>query len=248
MSSPRPLRLHAALCPFLIALSLAACRPVSSGPSDGEPDDPDPPVAHPASAAHPTVIDEVRRERALVKTTRYQHRTQIDEARGDFATDCSGFVTYVVRHVSPGAVDAVPRAKKRPRAAELARHFRSLADGATGPWRAVRDARNIAAGDVIAWVKAPESTSPNTGHTVIALSQPRVVTTRADGTIELAIRVTDSTESPHANDTRAAGETGVGEGDLGLVVNAQGAPIAYSWRAGSKRTVETEFGVGRVFE
>ncbi len=80
------------------------------------------------------------------------------------------------------------------------------------------------------------STNPNTGHIMIVRDYPRAG--RADRS-EWIVPVVDSTSTPHAYkawDSRGTTETGVGQGAIGLKIDASGAPYAYYWTGGTSPT------------
>src|SRR5262249_39607547 len=63
---------------------------------------------------------EVERELGLMRSSRYSHRTDVDEAAGRFDYDCSGFVSYAVARAAPASYEALRAfAGRRP----LAKHY-----------------------------------------------------------------------------------------------------------------------------
>src|SRR5262245_53706379 len=50
----------------------------------------------PANTAAELVFKEAERILKDIKTTKYEHKTDIDEANGSYYCDCSGFVGYVL--------------------------------------------------------------------------------------------------------------------------------------------------------
>ena len=181
-----------------------------------------------------------------MKQSAYQHRTAVDEARGRFEYDCSGFVTYALRRTLPEvAAEVRAAAGRRP----LAEDYFALVDSAH-PRRADSHLRPIARvhdlrpGDLIAWLRPPDKASKDTGHLMVVLSAPTRSPDRPD---ELLIAVADSSKTPHAADSRAPGTTGLGRGTLGLIVDREGRPLRYRWRGGlSRNAVATAIALGRV--
>ncbi len=43
-----------------------------------------------------------------MRTTHYQHKTEVDEASGTFFYDCSGLLDYALGRVLPTAASALP--------------------------------------------------------------------------------------------------------------------------------------------
>src|SRR5262245_52845770 len=70
----------------------------------------------PANAAARSVHDEAVRILESIRTTKYQHKTDIDEEKGSYLCDCSGFVSYVLnRTVGKEGGGALGDGWKRPR-------------------------------------------------------------------------------------------------------------------------------------
>ena len=178
------------------------------------------PGSVPAGTEGPaSLLGEVRRELAAMRTTRYQRKTEVDEASGRFFYDCSGLLDYALRHALPTAASALPTSTSvRPLAGDIERY---LHGGLTAPidgWQAV-------------------------GHVMIALAAPVANAARAG---EWLLPVADSTLNPHASDSRHPGDTGLGTGTIGLVADGTGVPTAFYWQGGvSKHPKPTEIALGR---
>jgi hypothetical protein len=192
------------------------------------------------------LLNEAQRELSTMKSSHYQHRTDVNESKGIFNYDCSGFVDYALQKVAPAAYAEIPISKpssQRPLAQDFYNLF-ARSTSKTSHWQQITKVDRLQAGDVVAWLRPPESDSNNTGHVMIIASVPRINPDRAD---EMLIPVIDSTSSPHANDTRRQGETGLGRGTIGAIFNAQGKAIAYRWRGGqSKQAQATDIAFGRL--
>ena len=92
------------------------------------------------------------------------------------------------------------------------------------------------------WLVTEDSTTGDTGHVMVVLDAPRPNATRNG---EWLVQVADSTLSPHALDSRHQGETGLGTGTIGLVVDANGGPVAFYWKGGiSEHAKPTEIALG----
>ena len=76
------------------------------------------PTASPNTSS--TLLAEARRELAAARESHYAHHTSVDEARGSFDYDCSGFVGYALARATPQAFAAVTAAT---RARPLAKDF-----------------------------------------------------------------------------------------------------------------------------
>jgi hypothetical protein len=185
------------------------------------------------------LFDEVRRELSVMRETSYEHDTRVDEETGVFHFDCSGFVSYALRLAVPAALEAIPVGPKgRRRAEDFVAYFASLPANPQAPWILVPRAIDVREGDVIAWLRPGDVDNTNTGHMGVVASPPMPcgggdVATSIGGSSEWLVRVIDSTKSPHADDVRTKGEsTGLGEGTIGIIVDAAGAPIGYRWKGG----------------
>ena len=189
---------------------------------------------------------EAERQLALMQTSVYQHHTNVDEATGRFNYDCSGFLDYALQKISPAAYAELPLTKagsKRP----LAQDFYTLflhTTKASSHWERIRKVSHVHAGDIVSWLRPMDNDSTNTGHVMVVKAQPSLNPNQSD---EMLVSVIDSTTSPHAQDTRRKGQTGLGSGTIGIIINSKGEPIAYHWRGGaSKREERTPIAFGRL--
>lgn len=201
----------------------------------------------PPSARALRFLHEAQREYRSMRSTRYDHRVTVDEASGSFVYDCSGFLGYALQRVDPEAYALLPvtsKAKQRPLAQDVYAFFHGLRGEGQGPWKPVRFARNLKPGDVIAWLRPQESDSHNTGHVLVVREHAYANPHRKD---EILVPIYDATMSPHADDSRATGENGLGKGLIGIIVEGDGRPVAYRWKGGeSKHEVETDIAFGRL--
>jgi hypothetical protein len=180
-----------------------------------------------------------------MKSTEYQHLTQVDESKGEFRFDCSGFLCYALSRIDPEALEALPVSReKRPLAQDFFAHFAGLDERARGPWKTVKYPIHLKPGDVVSWLKPPGNDSHNTGHLMLVREPARWNPARPD---EILVPILDSTSSPHAEDGRTRDRTGLGQGTIGIIVDAKGRAIAYRWRGGiSKEAIDTEIAFGRL--
>lgn len=194
----------------------------------------------------PQLWREAKRELSLMRTSVYQHRTDVDEATGRFNYDCSGFLDYALQRIAPKAYAEIPISKtisKRPLAEDFYWLF-SSATKTSSHWERISQASHLRAGDIVAWLRPMDNDSLNTGHVMLVRANPSVNPRQPD---EILIPVIDSTTSPHAQDSRHEGQTGLGSGVIGVIVNNKSEPIAYHWRGGeSKRQEETHIDFGRL--
>ncbi len=193
----------------------------------------------------PALLDEAERQLSLMKTSVYQHQTDVDETVGRFNYDCSGFIDYALQKIDPEAYAQLPISKphsKRP----LAQDFYTLFSHPTSKashWTQISKVGNVRAGDIVVWLRPPDSDSNNTGHVMVITGQP----TASSQSNEFLIPVIDSTSSPHAQDSRHRGQTGLGTGVIGVIVDSQDKPIAFRWRGGESKSIEkTSVTFGRL--
>lgn len=199
----------------------------------------------PSMPESPSLLHEAEREFSGMKTSVYQHHTDVDEAVGRFNYDCSGFLDYALQRISPSAYAEVPISKassKRP----LAQDFYTLLSHPTrisSHWVQISHIDHVRTGDIVVWLRPPDSDSTNTGHVMVIVGRPIA----SSQTNEVLFTVLDSTTSPHAQDSRPQGQTGLGTGIIGVIVDTQGNPIAFRWRGGeSKQAHSTSIAFGRL--
>lgn len=109
-------------------------------------------------------------------------------------TDCSGFVSYVIKHSNPRAYRAVEQFQMRfstdekwPLAYVYQHYFEALQTGriSSGIWSAVPELRRAMPGDVLAWCldqrclgqshRSNEDTADDTGHVMVVASRPEPI-------------------------------------------------------------------------
>src|SRR5262245_30053904 len=99
-----------------VALIALACRELAAREI--------PRADRPANAASRGVHDEAVRILEGIRTTKYQHKTDIDEEKGNYLCDCSGFVGYVLnRTVGKDGGGALGDGRKRPLAMDYEKFF-----------------------------------------------------------------------------------------------------------------------------
>src|SRR5262249_15311687 len=142
------------------------------------------------------------------KSTEYKHETQIDEKKGQYYCDCSGFVGYVLKQTVAKGDPKGPLGdgNKRPTAMEFEKAFAKAPTKADGvsKWQRVERLTDARPGDVIAW-RHEKPMPGNTGHVVFVAERP---VQEDDGLVKVVI--VDSTTKPMFDDTRAAGTSGIG--------------------------------------
>jgi|MudIll2142460700_1097286.scaffolds.fasta_scaffold178235_2 hypothetical protein len=170
-----------------------------------------------------------------MRSTAYTHTTTIDATAGKFEFDCSGFVGYVLAQSQPRALAELRGAtKKRPLAKHFVAFFQNLPEASA--WRPIQRAADLGPGDLIAWLKPADVVTKNTGHVMIVRARPRRDPKHPDIWV---VPIIDSTAVPHgkSDSRKRTGATGLGTGEVLLVVDDAGAPVGYRWSRGSKATL-----------
>src|SRR5262245_32230401 len=236
-----PLRLGILLGALLVAVALPVARPDARAAS------PQPTEAvsaatqqEPAGAALAELADTILR---TAQESHYSHRAFVDASRGVYDVDCSSFVSYLLRQVTPRAYALVPKQSgaANPRAFKFQQFFAALGHGEQAPgWSAVPRLLDAQPGDIIAWSNLPLIPGQDTGHVMVVAAPPLPNT---DGTV--SVTVYDATGTAHADHTRAPGVTGVGRGTLRFQMDAAGAPVAYQFAPG-REFHRHKISIGRV--
>lgn len=160
--------------------------------------------------------------------TVYDHDTYVDVANRTYDMDCSGYVGYVLEQIAPRHYHTIPAAGSRPLAFEFYERFRSLPlEGADGwGWRRIASLADARRGDIVAWKSELLEPGFNGGHVCVVVYDPE---TLADGVI--AVRVYDSSNVLHHNDTRArpgaSAGTGLGMGTIRFRYTEAGAQYQF---------------------
>jgi hypothetical protein len=178
------------------------------------------------------VHDEAVRILESIKLTEYRHQTDIDEEKGAYYCDCSGFVGYVLnRTVAKGdGKGPFGNGKKRPLAMDYEKGFAAAPEKAPSPrplpegegarprWQRVGHAVDARPGDVIAW--RHEVPKPgNTGHVVIVDQAPVL---EKEGLVR--VEIIDSTTLP-SSDLAGKGKSGIGRRTMWLAVDKDGQAV-----------------------
>ena len=189
---------------------------------------------------HERMLTEAQRIAGAVAHTVYQHTTFIDESTHTYDVDCSGFVNYVMARAVPDALTALQSGTQPRPVAKSYVGFTSGLPAVVSRWERVTRAQDLVAGDILSWLEPTDVVSTSTGHVMIVSAAVTPVTSGAsdagdagDAGVVTEVRtpVIDSTESGHGpTDPRTINNTtGVGQGTIALVVDSQGAPVAYRW-------------------
>jgi hypothetical protein len=195
----------------------------------------------PANAASEQVYQEAMRILGGLKKTEYKHDTDIDEEKGTYYCDCSGFVGYVLNQTvaKDNPKGPLGDGKKRPLAMHYEKAFEATPKPESGGWQRVERVADARPGDVMAWRHA-EPKPGNTGHVVIIAERPV-----KDEKGLMRVVVIDSTTKPQVDDTRAAGTSGIGRGTMWIRVDDEGRPAAYLRGSREAKPIAELISIGR---
>lgn len=183
-----------------------------------------PRAERPANPASRSIHEEATRILNSIQSTKYEHRTDIDEAKGKYHCDCSGLVGYVLnRSVGKDGTGALGDGRKRPLAMDYEKFFAKAATkrDRESRWQRIEKLADARPGDIIAW--RHEVPKPgNTGHVIIVDERPVL---EPDGLVRVVY--IDSTTLSQPDDTRPDGVTGVGRGTMWFTMDDAGRPVAH---------------------
>jgi hypothetical protein len=201
-------------------------------------------VDRPANAAACGVHDEAVRILNSIQTTEYRHKTEINEKKGAYYCDCSGFVGYVLNRTAAKDDSKGPVGNNMhlPRAMDYQKAFAAAPEKieAAGRWQKVHYLVDARPGDVIAW--RHEKPKPgNTGHVVIVDQTPVV---EKDGLVRVA--VIDSTTLSSVDITADKGKSGIGRRTMWFTMDKEGRPHAYIRGTRSAKQKVEAIAIGRA--
>lgn len=196
---------------------------------------------------------EAVKEFTSMKSTLYQHKTEVDRRAGSYKYDCVRFVSYAMQQVAPQAWETIIRARNIakghiPSPASYQQFFATLKEKPQRGWEAVSRAADLRPGDVVSWDYKTERAN---GHAVIIADKPKQA---ADGS--WSVKVYDATSTPHAEDSRpddpraqvfetTGRKSGLGHGVMAFSVDpTTGALTGYRWTPKGK-IVPCPIGAGR---
>lgn len=199
------------------------------------------------------LFHEAEREFTSMKTTLYQHKTEVDRGAGSYKYDCVRFVSYAMREAAPKAWETIVKemqiGKGRvPSPPSYQKFFARLQEKPLAGWAAVARASDLRPGDVVSWDYKTERAN---GHAVIIAGLPKQT---KNGSWE--VKVYDATSTPHAEDSRpndsraqvfetTGRRSGLGQGVMAFSVDAAtGALTGYRWTPKGK-VILCPIGAGR---
>lgn len=163
-----------------------------------------------------------------VQHTAYTHDTYVDSATGTYDMDCSAYVGYVLQRIAPQHYGTIHNGggAHGPLAVDFYRRFHALPPGGTDGWRPIQPLADARRGDIVAWELPGAGPGDNTGHVFIVVDNPQIL----DGGI-VAVRVHDSSDVIHYDDTRGQGgdspATGLGSGTIHFQYGSSGIEFQF---------------------
>jgi hypothetical protein len=176
------------------------------------------------------LADEGKRIVNNVRYTNYRHRDQVDESTGTYIMDCSGFISHVLKRVAPEHLGVIQKEidELLPRACDFYEYFSMLTPEAGGCWRPIDSLHDVRRGDIMAWRYKGQIRPPDdTGHVLIVAETPDA---QSDG--NYSVRMHDSGNLRHNDDTRRGGVTGVGSGEIKFRVDSKRRPTSVQFKVG----------------
>jgi hypothetical protein len=218
-----------------------------------------------------------------VQKTSYTHKVSIDVEKGEYHTDASGLLNFLLQKVSTSHLQTVKTQGKQTRqfaqdywgtfhAAPTSQPAAKAKEDA-GAWQQIAKVSELRPGDLVAIKSTSESAESATDAGTVMIVDEKAVeepkpkdTTKnesvrgpkgrmenkqvkvppADSHRLYRLVVIDSSKSPHASDSRAAGSTGVGRGTLWLDVDNSGRPVAIHWTAVTGKPSPAVIALGRA--
>lgn len=176
-----------------------------------------------------------------MKWSDYSHDFYVDEKNGIYKLNCSSFLGFLIEKMSPEALEQIPQNSTflYPQARFFEMYFEREAFDSMY-WERVESVYALREGDILAWrfLKAKKG---NTGHVVIVLAVGPMEGNR------MRLRILDSTNRPHAKDTRKGNETGLGMGDIWIIFDPDGGrPTGYYWSDRQRKAKYAPISMGRL--
>ena len=181
-----------------------------------------------------------------LRYTTYRSGDRIfDTMHGIFELDCSHYVDHILQNACPQAYHSLVSStgSTSPDSQNYFDFFNRLSAHMKSDWDAVDDAKQLQAGDVLVFRYLNSHGNSSGGHVMMVMGTPIIKDNN------LFVRVTDSAEASHSDDTRAEHSSGVGIGTMVLKVNPlTGHPTAYAWDVDSRWQNRVEIAMARPIE
>ncbi len=176
------------------------------------------------------------------KQSVYTHDTDIDAPTGVYKCDCSALLNFILKEVAPDHFKSLSGNRHRPLAIN---YYQTFANAPTTRptktgWQQIERIEDVLPGDVLAWEKLDRKPGDTTGHVVI-INSPAM----REGDNLVRVQIIDSTTAPHADDTRAKGQSGVGKGTVWFDTDDSGKPVGYHSHNRDAKPMQMPISIGR---
>lgn len=193
------------------------------------------------------LVNYLKNSVAHMRQTRYVFGgSKFDVKTGVYKIDCSGLVNRLVQITCPRAYEVITGARHtgRPTTLDYFDFLGTIPRGSVrANWQNVDSVNHLKPGDILVYRFSGKPKSAP-GHMMIVVEAPKPVMNKAG---VYCVRVADSANSGHTNDTRKHHSSGVGIGSLMLKTYADnGRPYCMSWKEGSSWGPRVNFAMGRV--
>ena len=184
---------------------------------------------------------------SLMKSSRYQHKTEINEKAGVWNCDCSGLIGHILRRHFPEAylyVDGPTFPNRvRPLAANYCETFIKYGQNEHNgsPWREITKVSDLLPGDILAWKSLKIVKGKSTGHVLMIASNPKL-----DKNGLYLVRIIDSTTGLHANDSRTKHSPGLGSGNIWLSADKEGNLNGFKSNLHRSLNLKNTIAAGRI--
>lgn len=153
-----------------------------------------------------------------------------DLSRGIYEEDCSGYVDQLLNLAEPQAYASLTHwtHSNKPSSFDYYDFFKKLPNNSWRFWQKIKDVARLKPGAILVFRYYGHSRYGSGGHVMVVMSEPVPIENHAD---TFLVRVSDSANSGHSDDTRARHTSGIGIGTLLLKVNPfTHEPTAYAWK------------------
>ncbi len=171
--------------------------------------------------------------------------SKFDTERGVYVVDCSNFVDRILATVYPNAYSSLVNSTgaDNPVTRNYFSFFRDLDDESDGYWNKINGVEELQAGDVLVFRYKNSRGNETGGHVMVVMDKPVHVSDF------YFVRIADSAESGHSEDTRHRNESGIGIGTLLLKTNPKtGEPSAFAWGVNSSWNRKVKIAMARPKE
>ncbi len=167
-----------------------------------------------------------------VKSTKYKNYPYtIDESKGIFETDCAGFITRILKQISPKHASTIPfdEDKSYHTVTDYYNYFDFIQHGNnksdTLLWKIIRKFDDTKRGDVLVWVDNEYTPTISASHVLLIADTPKFT---QDSVFDVIVY--DASEKLYNRDIRTG--PGVGYGTIKIRTDSKSIPVEYELKIG----------------